>query len=132
MNKVLKLIVLSLLFVDTAQSQLTVKDFKLCLDNVPCSDSVLMITKEQLLKSKKIIPNYSWFIIESATVYIGEGNFTSEIFTVNLPKNEFTAGCKEYFERLRPGEIVTIEVKGHNKQNLPVEWGVLSIRVVDK
>lgn len=120
------------MFVDTAQSQLTVKDFKLCLDNVPCSDSVLLITKEQLLKSKKIIPNYSWFTIESATVYIGEGNFTSEIFTVNLPKNEFTAECRKVFERLDTGRLVTIEVRGHNKQNLPVAWGTLSIRVVDK
>jgi hypothetical protein len=131
MNKMLKLILFSF-FTHTAQSQLTVKDFKLCLDSIKCTDSVLLITKDELLKSKKITPNYSWFTIESATVYIGQGNFTSEIIIVNLPNNEFTPESRKKFERLKSGGVITIEVKGHNKQNVPTDWGTLSIKIIDK
>lgn len=128
----MKLILLFSFSTHTAQSQLTIKDFKLCLDNIKCTDSVLHVTKDELLKSKKIIPNYSWFTIESATVYIGEGNYTSEMMVVNLPNNEFTAECRKKFERLRPGGIVTIEVRGRNKQNMQVDWGTLSIKIIEK
>jgi hypothetical protein len=130
MAKMIMCILLLSLASHTAQAQLTTKDFKLCLDNVRCTDSVLCITKEELLKSKKIMPNHAWFTIESATVYIGEGNYTSEIKAINLPKNEFTAESRKLFERLQPGNRITIEVKGHNKQNMPVDWGFLSIKIV--
>lgn len=132
MINLLKLILLFSLSTHTAQSQLTIKDFKLCLDNIKCTDSVLLITKDELLKSKKITPNYSWFTIESATVYIGEGNYTSEMIVINLSNNEFTFESRKKFERLRPGGIVTIEVKGHNKQNMQIDWGTLSIKIIDK
>lgn len=132
MNKILKIIILFFFVSNTAQSQLTIKDFKLCLDNVKCADTILLITKEDLLKSKKIIPNYSWFTIESATVYIGEGNYTSEMIIVNLPANGFTDESRKKFERLRPGVTVTIEVKGHNKQNVQVDWGTLFIKIIDQ
>ncbi len=132
MYKILKLVIFFLVSSYTSQSQLTIKDFKLCLDNVQCADTILLITKADLLKSKKLIPNYSWFTIESAVVYIGEGNYTSEIMVVNLPNNEFTDESRRKFERLRPGEIVTIEVKGHNKQNVQIDWGTLFIKIIDK
>jgi hypothetical protein len=131
-RKILKFILLFSLVTNTAKSQLSVKDFKLCLDNIKCTDSILLVTKEELLKSKKIIPNYSWFTIESATVYIGEGNFTSEMMVINLPTNKFTAESRRKFERLAPGGIVTIEVKGHNKQNVKIDWGLLSIKIIGK
>ncbi len=132
MNKIFKLIILFSLVSNTAKSQFTIKDFELCLDNVKSEDSILLLTKEELLKSKKIIPNYSWFTIESVVVYIGEGNYTSEIMVVNLPNNVFTDESRKKFERLLPGEILTIEVKGHNKQNVQVDWGTLFIKIIDK
>ncbi|MBS1511405.1 MAG: hypothetical protein JST86_11230 [Bacteroidetes bacterium] len=116
-----------------AKSQLTTENFKLCLDNISCADSSFIhITKEQLLKSKKIIPNYSWFIIDSTIIYIGRGNYTSEIISAILPKDEFTKESSKLFERLQTGSFLTITVTGHNKQHTPVEWGMLSIEIVDK
>lgn len=110
-----------------ALAQLTTKDFKICLDNVTCTGSILKITKAQLLQSKKIIPNFSWFTITSTIVYIGEGNWTSEITPCMLNADQFTNNCRKLFERLNPGALVTIVPVGHNKQNKPVEWSPLSI-----
>ena len=114
----------------SSSCQLTTKDFKLCLDNVTCSDTILLITKDQILKSSTIIPNFAWFTIESATVYVGEGNYTSEMQIINLPGNKFNNETKKIFDRLIPGTPITIEVYGHNKQNTQVKWGTLSIRII--
>jgi hypothetical protein len=128
MHKLLPLIIIFFFASSIAHAQLTIKDFKLCLDNVSCTDSILLITKEEILKSKKIVPNYSWFTIDSAWMYFG--SYSNDVLTVALPHDEFTKASRIYFERLQPGSIITIEVKGHNRQNKSVDWGTLSIRII--
>ena len=126
------IVIISLLtFSESGYSQLSVKDFKLCLDNAKCIDTVLLITKDQLMKSKKIIPNFSWFTIASSVIYIGEGNYTSEMTVVNMPGDSISDEARRKFERLRPGMHVTIDVKGYNKQKIEVQWGLLTMKIVE-
>lgn len=120
------------LAIATAQGQLTIKDFKLCLDQVRCTDTVLRITKADLLQCKKITPNFAWFTIDSATIYIGEGNYTSETFIIHLPKDAFTVASKKIFERLKPNTLLSITVWGHNRQNRPIDWGSLTLKIVEQ
>ena len=114
-----------------ANAQVSVKDFKLCLDNIKCTDTVLLITKDQLIKSRKIIPNFHWFTITSAVIYIGEGNYTSEITQITIPGDSITDEARRKFKQLKPGMRVTIGVTGHNKQHTKVPWGVLSMKIVE-
>ncbi|MDB5200969.1 MAG: hypothetical protein JWQ27_378 [Ferruginibacter sp.] len=129
-----KLIFLIVYFIISysAQAQLTLKDFKLCLDNAKCTDTVLLMTKDELLSSKQIIPNYSWFTIDSAVVYVGEGNYSSEMIIVNLPTSQFNGETRKIFKRLKSGDSVAVAVRGHNKQNSPVDWGTLFIKIIEK
>jgi len=92
-----------------------------------CPDSVLLITKDQLLKSKKIIPNFSWFSITSSVIYIGSG----DMLIIQLKDDIISDEARKKFERLRPGMYVTIEVKGHNKHNIVVPWGSLIMKIVE-
>lgn len=131
MNKILKFFIIFSLVTNPARAQLTIKDFRLCLDHTRCADTVLSITKADLLKSKTITPNYSWFTIESAVVYTGPENEGSDLTIVNLPGNQFNAESRKIFERLHTGGLISIQVKGHNKQNVQVEWGTLFIRIVE-
>ncbi len=132
MKKTLSLSIFLILTVSFAYSQLTIKDFKLCLDNANCTDTVLYITKAELLKSKKVIPNFSWFTIDNTTVYFSPGNKGDDVTAVSLPKDEFTKESRERMKLLNTGGIVVIQVKGHNKQNKAIDWGILSIKIIDK
>ncbi len=126
------LLLLSLVLSTTfCNAQLTIKDFRLCLDNTLCGDSVLRISKAELLNAKTVTANFSWFNITSATVYIGSGNYTSEIITVALRNNKFNDQTAALFKRLVPGMLVTIIVDGHNAQMRKVDWSSLSIIVTE-
>lgn len=51
---------------------------------------------------------------------------------VSLPKDEFTDESRKRMKLLNTDGIVVIQVKGHNKQNKPVDWGTLFIKIVEK
>ena len=132
MKKTLSLSIFFVFISSFAYSQLSIKDFKLCLDNVNCTDTVLYITKAELLKSKKVIPNFSWFTIDYTTVYFSLGKEGDDVTAVSLPKDEFTDESRKRMKLLNTNGIVVIQVKGHNKQNKPVDWGTLFIKIVEK
>ena len=123
----------TILFMATSQSshaQITPKDFRVCIDNIGCSDSVLKISKAELLKASRITPNFSWLTIKSLTIYVGEGNYTSEITTIIVKGDTINNEARKIFQRLASGGLVTIEVEGYNKRNERIPWGSLSLRIL--
>lgn len=124
-------IIISLLSIsEKSNAQLTEKDFKLCLDQLGCSDSVLKISKADLLKAHKITPNYSWLKIKSLTIYIGEGNYNSEIMTINVKGDTINNQARFVFKKIKTGEIITFEIEGYNKINQRVPWSSLTLRIL--
>jgi len=111
----------------TNSQTLTPKDFKLCLDDLGCSN--LMISKQALLNANKITANFSWLNIKSLTIYIGWGNYTNEIVAITNKGNIINEDTKKLFKRLQPGTPVTIEVVGYNKKGQRVPWAALSIMI---
>ncbi len=123
-------VILLLAISTSSNAQITPKDFRLCIDQYGCSDSVLKISKEDLLKANKITPNFSWFTIKSLTIYVGEGNFTSEMTVINVKGDAINNEAKKIFQRLKPGGLATFEVEGYNKNNERVHWTSLSLRIL--
>jgi hypothetical protein len=116
--------------ISSAQT-LTLKDFKLCLDDIGCSDSTLRLSKQALLHANRITANFSWLNIKSLTIYIGEGNYTSEINAVYNKGNIINEDTKKVFQRLSAGIPVTIEVEGYNKKGRRVPWAALSLIITE-
>lgn len=110
---------------------LTPKDFKLYLDDIACSDSNIRISKRALLNANKITANFSWLNIKALIIYIGEGNYTSEITTIDNKGSIINEDTKKLFQRLSAGSLVTIEVEGYNKKGQRVPWVGLSMRLVE-
>lgn len=78
--------------------------------------------------------NFNFFHIKSLTILIGQGNYTSEIFTISNKGNNFTKETKKYFERIIPNDNkspITIIAKGVNNSGKKMEWGNLMIMVVE-
>jgi hypothetical protein len=125
------LIIISLLLsLNSSYAQLTEKDFKLCLDQLGCSDSVLKISKADLLKANKITPNFSWLTIKSLTIYVGQGNYTSEVMIINIKGDTINNQARYVFQKLKTGGFVTFEVEGYNKTNQRVPWSSLTVRIL--
>lgn len=125
------LIIISLLFsLNSSYAQLTEKDFKLCLDQLGCSDSVLKISTADLLKANKITPNFSWLTIKSLTIYVGQGNYTSEVMIINIKGDTINNQARYVFQKLKTGGFVTFEVEGYNKTNQRVPWSSLTVRIL--
>ena len=113
------------------QKTLTQADFKLCLDNFGCSDSTLRLTKENLLSAKKITANFPWLDIRKLIIYMGEGNYTSEMMITIDEGNLISDKTKNvYFKRLMPGTPVSIEVEGYNRKGQRIPWSSLSILII--
>ncbi|UAY51877.1 hypothetical protein [Ferruginibacter albus] len=126
------LLVLFLLATISSYSQtLTSKDFKLCLDNSYCSDSIIRLSKEQLLKVEKVTTNFSWATIRSLSITTGMGNYTSEITTLGTPVgNTIDAQTKNNIAKwIMPGNFVTIEAYVYNKKGELMPWSFLTILI---
>ena len=108
-------------------AQLTIKDFKLYLDNIACSDTTAKLTRQQMLQANKVAANFSWLTIRSLTIYAGEGNYASETMIRTCNGNIICEESKKIFERILPGTPVMIVVEGYNKQGKKVNWAGLSI-----
>ncbi len=119
------------LFCSSCNAQFTFKDLKLCLENVGCSDSTIRITKANLLKGGKLIPNFSWFTIKGLIIYIGEGNFASEMITITANVENLNTQIKTFSEKLSPGSSLTIEVEGCNRSGKRVNWPGLRIKIIE-
>lgn len=135
MPKILKssLIMFLINFLTCAEAKsqgVTPADFKLCLDDLGCKN--VRITKDQLLKAKGVYANFSWFKIESITIYIGQGNYSDEITTIADSSNLFSKRTKEFFRKwIRPPKIITIVAHGTNPQGIDVKWADLFLTVVE-
>lgn len=116
---------LFLLLSQSSNCQVNPKDFRLCIENIGCSDSVLRITKQQLLKIDKVSANFTWVSIRSLTVYIGANDVTA----INVKGDSIDDKAKKIFERLGPGNTVIIEVEACNKNNQRVPWASMSMIV---
>lgn len=120
------IILLSCMYLNS-HAQLSIKDFKLYLDNIACSDTTAKLTRQQLLQANKVTANFPWFTIRSLTVYAGEGNFASEIMPSTCTGNMLCEETKKIIERAMPGTPVIIIAEGYNKQGQKVNWARLSI-----
>ncbi len=124
--------IIILIFSFQAFSQsLTTRDFKLALDGFSAAhpDSVIFLTKDQLLGVKKIHANFSWAQIRSFSVY-----FSSSVGTpcTNVSSCKGDAICPEllpYFKRSGSGTVISFAAVVFNRQNVQVEWPVLTIIV---
>lgn len=65
-------------------------------------------------------------------IYIGQGNYTSEITTVFNTGNILTKETKKYFERLAPNVPITIIAEGINNAGKKIEWGNLTILIKEQ
>jgi hypothetical protein len=123
------LIILLSFFSKLSHAQLTIKDFKLCVENIGCSDSVLRITKQQLFKAGKVTANFPWLTIKSLTLYFGSEGI-SDVTMLSIKGNSINNQAREYFKRAGPGTTITVEIEGYNKKNQPVPWANLSMRII--
>ncbi len=128
--KKLNLIIIAFFSCINCYAQLTQNDFKLSLDNHYVGDNSLShrITKEKLLKSKKLIPNFGWAKIKSFTVYFSPG-----CNNVNSCKGDLI--CKEivsYFEMLTPNSVVSFEAIVVNKQGKEVPFTGFSLIITNE
>ena len=112
------------------QKQITPDDFRLCLDDLGCSDSTLKITKKQLLNAKTVTPNFSWFTITNLTFYFN-AEFGNDV-TVQTCKGDFFCDkIKPLLERCGPGAILVISAEGVNKSGKKIQWGDITLKVVE-
>jgi hypothetical protein len=109
---------------------ITPADFRLCLDSFGCSDSILSITKKQLLDARVVTPNFSWFKITRLTFYFNSG-FGSDVTIGSCIGNRFCGELKPFLDRCETGALLTISAEGINKSGKKVEWRDLSIKIVD-
>jgi len=121
--KTFYLFFLFLIFFQSSNCQITSKEFRLCIDNIGCSDSVLRISKQQLLKASKVNANFSWLTIRALTIYIGGGDVT----VLNVKGDTIDEKSKKIFERLGPGNTVIIEVEGYNTSSQRIPWASLAL-----
>jgi hypothetical protein len=108
---------------------ITPADFRLCLDGYGCPDSVLKLTKKQLLSAKTISPNFSWFTITGLTFYFGAG-FGTDVNVQSCTGNSFCRKLQPIIERCGPDAVLIIEATGINKSGKKMGWSLLRIRVV--
>jgi hypothetical protein len=128
MKKIIFILILVFAFVN-CDAQLTQKDFKLSLDNHFVGDDSLShrITKEKLLKSKRLVPNFNWATIKSFSLYV-----SPSCSIVNTCKGELI--CKEMLpilQRLTPNSFVTFEAIVINKQGKEVPWSGFTLKIVE-
>ncbi|HTB52712.1 MAG TPA: hypothetical protein VK718_08050 [Ferruginibacter sp.] len=116
-----------LCFSVSVKAQVTTKDFKLYIDSLGCSDTTVRITKDALLHAKKVTANFPWLTIRSIYIYTGEGNYTSEIVSIVNQGNILSDSTKKWLERLEPGNTLSININGYNKQGKSVDWNPLYI-----
>lgn len=121
---------LVLIIPKTSAAQITEKDFKLCIDNIGCSDSTLKISKQQLLNAKKVTPNFPWLTIKSLIISIGEGNYTSEMLVTLVKGDTINEEVLNKFKLIQTGGLVTIEVEGYNKNNGRIPWASMFLRII--
>jgi hypothetical protein len=116
----------------TQKTIITPNDLRLCLDQLGCSDSILRISKEALLNAKMVTANFSWLTIKKLIIYMGEGNYTSEIIMTSDEGNVISDETKKtYFQRLKVGTPITIEVEAYNKKGNRIFWTALSIIITE-
>ncbi|GAB2814508.1 hypothetical protein [Ferruginibacter profundus] len=123
------IIILLLIFPKLSPAQLTIKDFRLCVENIGCSDSTLKISKSQLFKAGKVTANFPWLTIKSVTLYFGTEGL-SDVMMLSIKGDSINNEARKYFERAGPGTVITIDVEGYNKKNQQVPWAGLSIRII--
>jgi hypothetical protein len=127
MKKYIFFVALFFSIANHSNGQLTPKDFKLCIDNIGCSDSTIKITKAQLLKANLVTPNFSWFTITYLTVYVSG----SDVTVAQATGDKLAGPVRSLFEKAGPGTHIVIEAKGHNKQGKNMFWGSLSLIVTE-
>ncbi|MGG9963732.1 hypothetical protein [Ferruginibacter sp. SUN106] len=122
------IIILLLFLPKLSHAQLTIKDFRLCVENIGCSDSILKISKQQLFKAGKVTANFPWLTIKSVILYFGSEGI-SDVTMLSIKGDSINNQAREYFKRTGPGTIITVDIEGYNKKNQRVPWANLSIRI---
>lgn len=111
------------------QKQITPEDFRLCLDDLGCSDSTLKITKKQLLNAKTVTPNFTWFTITQLAFYFSP-RFGNDVTVQTCKGNFFCEELKPLIQRSGPGTSLIISAKGVNKKGEEIQWNDIRIELV--
>ena len=126
-------ILFAILFCNNTSAQIfSIDNFKLTLDNYPVADSgknsVIKLTKQELLQSKKLHVNFSWATIKSLMFYFS-GEAGSDVTPAKCNGSEICKAVQILLKRCTKGSIITIVPLVVNKQNTEVDWGTLTIIV---
>lgn len=113
----------------SGQKPITPDDFRLCLDNLACSDSTLKITKEQLLNAKTITPNFSWFTITQLTFYFSP-EFGMDVTAETCTGDSFCDKIRPLLERCGPGATLMISAEGINKSGKKIQWSDMRLKII--
>ncbi|MFT3978845.1 MAG: hypothetical protein QM687_00135 [Ferruginibacter sp.] len=130
MKKILLSIYLCLSVVFSKSQSITPDDFRLCLDNYPCPDSTLKLTRKQLYEAKKFVANFSWFTITNLTFYFSP-EFGNDVTVQNCQSDNFCSKLKPLLDRCRPGGIIHVVAQGHNKAGKIINWAGMTIKIIE-
>jgi hypothetical protein len=108
---------------------LSMKDFKISLDNFVLSDSsnTIRMTKEELLKTRQLHTNFVWSHIKSFMVYFGGAG--TDVISSSCNGDTMYPDLKKYFDRVQSGTVIVIDPTVVNMQGKQVDWNGLTILI---
>jgi hypothetical protein len=106
----------------------TKEHFFLSVDDYVINDTIhtLVLTKDQVLKLKKVHTNFSWAHVKSFTVYFSSLNSSDALPTI-CNGDVICEEMKKLYKYVGENSVLTFVAKVENNQGKEVEWGSFSI-----
>lgn len=129
MKYLVNLLLFLIIALKSTSQELSIKDCKLTFDNRPANSTLIIITKEELLKVKRLRTNYSWAKIESYIAFPSGcfGGFESKGIQCN--SDTISSDLKSIFELMPKNGIIEFDVIVKNRIGVEIPWQKLGVKI---